>query len=126
MDLKIGDLVAFKKYDDMDDEAKMSIRKECFPDFGKVSEVYDAINCFKIEEEESYTFSQESIDYIIAKGVTNEHFILQEDHYEMYVTDSRSLSLEKSKAKVYKSRGEASEEAADMHLNAWDVIPYDD
>lgn len=126
MELKIGDLVVFKKYDDMDGEAKMSIRKECFPDFGKVSEVYDAINCFKIEEEESYTFSQESIDYIIAKGVTNDNFIIQEDHYEMYVTDSRSLSLEKSKAKVYKSRGEASEEAADMHLNAWDVIPYGD
>lgn len=125
MDLKIGDLVTFKKYDDMADEVKMAIRKEHFPDFGKVSEVYDAINCFKIEEK-IYVFSQESIDYIIAKGVTNEHFILQEDRYEMYVTDSKSLSLGKSKAKIYNSRNETNNEAADMHLNAWEVIPYGD
>jgi len=123
MDLRIGDLIAFKKYEDMDNELKSIISKESFPKFGKVSIVYDSINCFEIEEGQ-YVFDQELIDYIIKKS-TNERFVLQEDHYGMYVIDSKSLSLDKIQAKVYNSRNEANEDAADMHLNAWDVIPYE-
>lgn len=124
MKLKVGDYVVFKKYEDMDKEAKMAICEDCFPEFGKVSEVYDSIECFEIEGE-PYTFSTESIEHVTAKELTNEHFIVQEDHYGMYVTDSKSLYLGQSKAKIYKSRNEANDEAAAMHLNAWDVIPYD-
>ena len=51
-----------------------------------------------------------------------ERFILQEDHYGMYVNGSGVLITDKSHAKIYNSRNEANEEAADMHLNAWEVI----
>lgn len=72
MDLKIGDLVAFKKYEDMTDELKSVIAKESFPEFGKVSTVYDAIDCFEIEDEQ-YVFGQDLIDYIIVKGATGKN-----------------------------------------------------
>lgn len=168
MDLKIGDLVAFKKYEDMTDELKSVIAEESFPEFGKVSTVYDAIDCFEIEDEQ-YVFGQDLIDYIIVKGaigkinvgdevlmkvtirkingnhvsvswVNNnkgdivkvlkrkepDHFIVQEDYYGMYVNGSGVLITDKRHAKIYNSRNEANEDAADMHLNAWEVIPYDD
>lgn len=55
-----------------------------------------------------------------------EHFIVQDDNYGMYIIGKDTLSYDKSKAKVYDSRIEANDDAADMHLNAWEVIPYDD
>ena len=165
MDLKVGDLVAFKKYEDMTDELKSVISKESFPEFGKVSTVYDAIDCFEIEGE-PYAFNQESVDYIIVKAATDdisvgdevlvkatvlevkgenilipwiskedvvevlehkeEHFIVQEDHYGMYVNGSEVLVVNKDDAKIFNSRNEANETAVGMHLNAWDVIPYGD
>lgn len=163
MDLKIGDLVAFKKYEDMTEELKSAITKESFPEFGKVSTVYDAIDCFEIEEEQ-YVFGQDLIDYVIAKAATDdirvgdkvlikatirkisgnhvsfswvnnnkgdvvkvlkrkeEHFIVQEDHYGMYVNGSEVLVVNKDDAKIYNSRNEANEVAANMHLNSWEVI----
>lgn len=54
-----------------------------------------------------------------------EQFIVQEDHYGMYIISKDTLSYDKSEAKIYASRNTANEDAADMHLNAWDVIPYD-
>lgn len=54
------------------------------------------------------------------------HFIVQEDNYGMYIETSQELVQDNSKAKIYNSRNEANEAAADMHLNAWEVIPYDD
>lgn len=168
MKLKVGDLVAFKKYEDMTDELKSVIAKEYFPEFGKVSTVYDAIDCFEIEEEQ-YVFGQDLIDYVIAKAATDDihvgdevlikatirkisgnhvsfswvnnnkgdivkvlkrkepdHFIVQEDYYGMYIGVAGKLVPDKIDAKIYNSRNESNDEAAEMHLNAWEVIPYDD
>lgn len=166
MKLKVGDLVAFKKYENMTEKLKSVISKEHFPEFGKVSTVYDAIDCFEIEEEQ-YVFGQDLIDYIIVKAATDdihvgdevlmkatirkisgnhisfswvnnnkgdvvkvlkrkeEHFIVKEDHYGMYVNGSEVLVVNKDDAKIFDSRNEANEVAADMRLNAWEVIPYD-
>lgn len=164
MDLKVGDLVAFKKYEDMTDEERVGISMDSFPEFGKVSEIYNSIG-FQIEEE-PYAFNQGSVDYIIVKAVTGdinvgdevlikatvgevkgnsiwvswvskddvvevlnhkeERFIVQEDHYGMYINGSEVLVVNKDDAKIFDSRNEANEAAADMHLNAWDVIQYDD
>lgn len=52
-------------------------------------------------------------------------FIAQDDHYGMYIETSQELVQDKSKAKIFNSRDEANKVAADMHLNAWEVIPYD-
>lgn len=62
----------------------------------------------------------------ILKRKTPEHFIVQEDYYGMYVNGSGVLIADKRHAKIYNSRNEANDEAANMHLNAWEVIPYDD
>lgn len=67
MKLKVGDLVALKKYEDITEDEKAVISKESFPKFCKVSAVYDAINCFGAEEEPHF-LKQESIDYIIIKN----------------------------------------------------------
>lgn len=55
-----------------------------------------------------------------------EHFIVQDDNYGMYIIGEDTLSYDKSRAKVYTSRDAANEDAADMHLNAWEVIKYGD
>ena len=44
----------------------------------------------------------------------------------MYIGAVGELVSDKNKAKVYTLRLTANEDAADMHLNAWEVIPYDD
>ena len=62
----------------------------------------------------------------ILKRKEPEHFIVQEDYYGMYVNGSGVLITDKRHAKIYNSRNEANEAAADMHLNAWEVTPYDD
>lgn len=165
MKLKVGYLVAFKKYEDMTDEERSVISKDSFPEFGKVSEISNGNKWFYIEDD-PYMFSQGSVDYIIVKGSTEkinvgdevlvkatvsstngkllwlepiifkeevvkvlkrkeEHFIVQEDHYGMYVNGSGVLIANKRHAKVYTSRNSANEEAADMHLNAWEVINCD-
>lgn len=171
MDLKIGDLVAFKKYEDMTDELKSVIAEEYFPEFGKVSTVYKTVNGitrFEVEDE-PYMFSEGSVDYIIVKGSTGkinvgdevlmkvtirkingnhvsvswvnnnkgdivkvlkrkepDHFIVQEDYYGMYIGVDGELVPDKIDAKIYTSRDTANADAADMHLNAWEVTPYDD
>lgn len=169
MKLKVGDLVVFKKYDDMTENERFDIRRCVFPEFGKVSEVYkvlDDINRFEIKGE-PYTFSTGSIDYVISgsdaddihdgdevlvKATVNstheklvwleplafkndvvkvlkhkeEHFIVQENHYGMYVNGPEVLVVNKDDAKIYNSRDEANDEAAGLHLNAWNVIPYGD
>lgn len=163
MNLKVGDLVAFKKYENMTDEEQSGISKDSFPEFGKVSLIYNGSECFFIEGE-PYIFDKGSVDYIIVKAVTGdinvgdevlvkakvlevkgdnilvpwinkedvvevlnhkeEHFIVQEDHYGMYVNGSEVLVVNKDDAKIFDSRNEANEVAAGMHLNAWEVIPY--
>ncbi|WP_300559035.1 hypothetical protein [Companilactobacillus sp.] len=73
-------------------------------------------------------------NYVVAEELNKEKlikinvhhkFIVQDDYYGMYISGRYSLSSAKSEAKIYSSRNEANEAAADMHLNAWDVIPYD-
>ncbi|WP_300560428.1 hypothetical protein [Companilactobacillus sp.] len=54
-----------------------------------------------------------------------ERFIVKEDYYGMYIGLAQKLVGDKSKAKIYASRITANDKAADMHLNAWDVIPYE-
>lgn len=165
MKLKVGDLVAFKKYEEMTDEERSGISKDSFPEFGKVSEISNGNKWFYIEDE-PYMFSQGSVDCIIVKAATDgihvgdevlvkatvgevkenyiwtswiskddvvkvlkrkeEHFIVQEDHYGMYINGSEVLVTNKDDAKIFNSRDEANEVASDMHLNAWEVIPYDD
>lgn len=165
MDLKVGDLVAFKKYEDMTERERSGISKDVFPEFGTVAEIYNSIDRFVIKEA-PYTLRQGSIDYVISDNVAvdihvgdevlmkvtvgeirenyiwvswvdksdivkvlkrkEERFIVKEDHYGMYVNGSGVLIADKRHAKIYNSRNEANDEAADMHLNAWDVIPYGD
>lgn len=61
----------------------------------------------------------------ILKRKEPERFIVQENYYGMYINGSEVLVVNKDDAKIYSSRNEANEAAADMHMNAWDVIPYD-
>ena len=170
MQLKAGDIVEFKKYEDMNDDEIVLISKEKFPKYGKVKEVYPD-GCFFIEES-PYWYSSESVARVISdvddidnfnpgdevwvKTTVNsyykntvflnpierfvnkdnvlkivkrkepEHFIVKEDYYGMYIGIAQKLVSDKSKAKIYSSRNTANEDAADMHLNAWDVIPYGD
>lgn len=60
----------------------------------------------------------------VLKRKEPEGFIVREDHYGMYVNGSGVLINDKRHAEIYSSRNEANEAAADMHLDAWDVIPY--
>lgn len=170
MDLKVGDIVEFKKYEDMTDDEVMCISEEFFPLSGKVKEI-NVSGCdryFRITGSK-YIFSKESVARIISdaddvgslkvgdealakvtvKGLfadgirissqikksdvvkilkrkEPEHFIVQEDRYGMYIYGFGVLISNKDDAKIYSSLNEANEAAADMHLNAWDVIPYGD
>lgn len=169
MKLKVGDIVEFKKYEDMNVDEIALISKEKFPKYGKVEEVYHN-GSFSIEES-PYWYSAGSVARIISdiddydldvirkgdevlvkatvkdtfnefaeliplvdkKDITKilkrkspERFIVKEDNYGMYIIGKDTLSYDKSKARIYTSRIEANEAAADMHLNTWEVIPYDD
>lgn len=62
----------------------------------------------------------------VLKRKSPERFIVQDDKYGMYIIGEEALSYDKSRAKIYNSRIEANNDAADMHLNAWEVLPYDD
>lgn len=168
MKLKVGDVVEFKKYEDIDYDERALLSEEKFPKSGKVKEVCSDEGFFI--EESPYWYKTGSVARVISdsddqdlgvirkgdevlvkatvKEVFNgfvqinssvdktdvvnvlkrkepEHFIVKEDHYGMYVNGSGVLIADKRHAKVYNSRIEANEDAADMHLNAWDVIPYD-
>jgi len=169
MDLKVGDIVEFKNYENMTDDENMWINRDNFPKSGKIaliennglfiiegceyifnpgsvarviSDVYDIdINSLKpgdevlvkanvneVFEDHVYVASKiykKSVVKIL-KRKEPERFIVKEGHYGMYVNGSGVLIADKRHAKIYNSRNEANDEAADMHLNAWDVIPYDD
>lgn len=167
MDLKVGDIVEFKKYEDMDYYEASALTKEKFSKHAKVKEVYPS-GCFFVEEN-PYCYSTGSVarvisdaddinnlnvgDEVLAKVTVKgifadgirissqiktsdvvkilkrkepERFIVKEDYYGMYVNGSGVLITDKRHAKIYNSRNEANDEAANMHLNAWDVIPYGD
>lgn len=165
MKLKVGDVVEFKKYEDMNGKERYGIKKEFFPKFGEVEIIFNITGNIKIKGSPQI-FNRNSIDYVISHNDVNkindgdevlikatvnnvlgdsvwlnpvvfkddvvkvlkrkeEHFIVQEDHYGMYVNGSEVLVVNKDDAKVFNSRDEANKVAADMHLNAWEVIPYD-
>lgn len=168
MDLKVGEVVEFKKYDDMTGSEAMGINEESFPKYGKITEIGN--DGFFFIEGYGYLLNPKSVarvisdiddvdinslnpgDEVLVKvtvkkvfdgfiqinssvgrtDVVNvlkrkeEHFIVREDHYGMYVNGSEVLVVNEDDAKIYNSRDEANDEAADMHLNAWDVIKYGD
>jgi len=169
MKLEIGDVVEFKKYEDMSVDDTALIMEDRFPESGKVTKVDELDNeltLFNIEGSQ-YVFNSGSVARIISdvddvdvdslkkgdevlvkatikdtfngfveliplvkktdatkilKRKEPEHFIVKEDYYGMYVNGSGVLITDKRHAKIYNSRNEANDEAADMHLKAWDVI----
>lgn len=170
MKLKVGDVVEFKKYEDMTDDERMMIDKDSFPSSGTVRKVFNNFDFFCIEGK-LYAFNVKSIARVISdvdnidinslkpgdevlakvtvKKVINcfmqvnssiditdivkilkrkgpERFIVKEDYYSMYIGVAQELVPDKDIAKIYTSRNTANEDAADMHLNVWEVLPYDD
>ena len=164
MKLKVGDVVEFKKYEDMTIGETMWISEELFPKYGKITEVVS--DDFFYIEGYGYLFNPKSVarvinndnrfnqgDEILVKATVKkdfgtflqiepsvdnsdivkvlkrkepEHFIVQENHYGMYIGFARELVSDKSKAKLHASLDAANEAATDMQLDDWDVIPYDD
>lgn len=62
----------------------------------------------------------------VLKRKEPEYFIIKESHYGMYIGTARELVRDKSKAKIYTSENVCNSDAKDMHLDAWEVLPYDD
>ena len=162
MKLNVGDIVEFKKYEDMTEDEIFDIDRDFFPKSGKITEIKN--DGFFTIEDYGYVFNPGSVarvdinslkpgDEVLVKANINEifedhiyvtskidkksvvkiikrkepeHFIVKEDHYGMYIGTARELVHDKSVAKIYTSRKIANDEAADMHLNSYDVIPYDD
>ena len=161
MELKIGDVVEFKKYEDLSVNDAAFVPEDKLPKYGKVSSVVEGVvdNLYFSIEGSKYAFSANSVarvvdindlnagDEVLVKATVEEvsngiaqvnlsdvvdilkrkepeHFIVQEDYYGMYIGVAQELVPDKSVAKIYTSRKTANEDAADMHLNAWDVIKY--
>ena len=124
MYLKIGDVVEFKKYEDMFEDEIACIDEKYFPKYGKVTEIKsDRIFCI---EDCGYLLNPKSVERVIKSAEEPECFIVKEDRYDLYIGGSGDLVSDKDRAKIYESREDANEEAADMQLNAWDVVSYDD
>jgi len=168
MELKVGDIVEFKKYEDMTDDEKAFIIEGFFPKYGKVKEIRS--DGHFIIESSGLVFNPKSIARVISdvdvdsfkpgdevwvKTTVNvcyddtvfinpverfakkynlkkvkheepERFIVKENYYGMYIGVELKLVSNKDAAQVYASRDAAYQEATDMHLNAYDVIPYGD
>ncbi|WP_333604218.1 hypothetical protein [Lactobacillus acetotolerans] len=125
MDLNVGDIVEFKNYEDMSWNETLAIPKNKFPKSGKVAEIIDSnegVVYFYIEGNPC-SFINKSVARVVDADT---HFIIQENYYGMYIGGAGKLVSDKSKAKIYTSGNIANSDATDMHLNAWDVIPYDD
>lgn len=124
MKLKIGDVVEFKKYEDMTEDETSCIPGKHFPKYGKVEEI-KSYGYFSIEDC-VFRFNPESVARVIESAKVDECFIVKENRYDLYIGASGDLVSDKDRAKIYASRDDANKEAADMQLNAWDVIQYDD
>ena len=106
MKLKVGDADSLNPGDEL---LVKAIVEEVFNGFVQINSSVDKTDITKI-----------------FKRKTPERFIVQDDNYGMYIIGEDTLSYDKSKAKIYTSRDTANEAAADMQLNAWEVLPYDD
>ena len=124
MELKVGDVVEFKKYEDMTEDEVSCIPGKHFPKYGKVEEI-KSYGYFSIEDC-VFRFNHESVARIIESAEVDDCFIVKEDRYDLYIGGSGDLVSDKDRAKIYESRDDANIDAADMQLNAWEVIPYDD
>ena len=124
MYLKIGDVVEFKKYEDMFEDEIACIDEKYFPKYGKVTEIKsDRIFCI---EDCGYLLNPKSVARVIERVEEPDCFIVKEDRYDLYIGGSGDLVSDKDRAKIYESRDAANYEAADMNFSDWDVIPYDD
>jgi len=65
MKLKVGDIVEFKKYEDMTDDERMMIDMDSFPSSGTVRKVFNNLDFFCIEGK-SYAFNVKSIARVIS------------------------------------------------------------
>lgn len=124
MELKVGDVIEFKKYENMTEFETVFIIKESFPRYGKIKGIQDS-GYFYIEDC-GYVFNSESVAKIIKSADVDDCFIVQENFYGLYIGGSGDLVSDKDRAKIYESRDKASDEAWAMCLSSWDVIPYDD
>ena len=163
MKLKVGDVVEFKKYEDMSFDEIGYIGEEDFPKSGKIMRIKN--DGFFTIEYCGYVFNPTSVvrvtrdvdinslkpgDEVLVKTTVKkvfngslqinssvdktdvkkilkpERFIVQEHEYGMYIGTTRDLVSNKKAAQVYAGSDAAYQEATDMHLNAYDVIPYDD
>ena len=62
----------------------------------------------------------------ILKRKEPERFIVKENYYGMYIGKALDLVSNIKAAQVYAGSDAAYQKATDMHLNEYDVIPYDD
>jgi len=65
MKLKAGDVVEFKKYEDMAEDERTKIGKYYFPSSGTVTKVLNNYNFFHIEES-PYSFSTKSVARVVS------------------------------------------------------------
>lgn len=125
MKLKVGDIVEFKKYEDMSWDETLAIPKNKFPKSGKVTKVIDPngeVVYFYIKGNPC-SFSSKSVARVVDADT---RFIVKEDYYGMYIGKALDLVSNKKAAQVYAGSDAAYQEATDMHLNSYSVIPYDD
>ena len=66
MKLKIGDIIEFKKYQDMTEDEKSFIPEESFPQYGKIAVIRND-DLFFIEDY-GYVFNPKSVARVISKG----------------------------------------------------------
>jgi len=62
----------------------------------------------------------------VLKRIKPDCFIVQEKYYGLYIGAYGNLVSDKDTAQVYADRDAAYQEATDMNINLYDVIPYDD
>lgn len=64
--LKVGDILKFKNYEDMDDEAQSGVPEESFPQYGKITEIIN--DDFFYIEDRGYLFNQKSVLRVLGEG----------------------------------------------------------
>lgn len=67
MKLKVGDIVEFKNYEDMNDDENMWISEELFPKSGKIEKIRN--DCFFTIEDCGFLFNPKSVARVISDDV---------------------------------------------------------